>query len=241
MERNRELYQNHDVRPPFTYASLIRQSILESAEHQLTLNDIYKWFEQNFSYFRKNAQTWKNAVRHNLSLHKCFMRVENVKGAVWTVDDLEFCRRRPLKPASNPASNPASSPTSNSSSNSNSFRQSIDNPAQMSLESEVNNQFANQSNSYAYPSNGTNEDEFNYDESSLKNEDDENDSKIKKPNENEANDEFDEIPTEENFDSEENEDETEDDDENSNDSQRRKFSGDANERKAKRICLQNKN
>ena len=27
----------------------------------------------------------QNAVRHNLSLHKCFQRVENVKGAVWTV------------------------------------------------------------------------------------------------------------------------------------------------------------
>jgi hypothetical protein len=33
-------------------------------------------------------------VRHNLSLHKCFGRVENVKGAVWTVDDSEYYRRR---------------------------------------------------------------------------------------------------------------------------------------------------
>ncbi len=39
----------------------------------------------------------QNAVRHNLSLHKCFMRVENVKGAVWTVDELEFYKRRPPK------------------------------------------------------------------------------------------------------------------------------------------------
>lgn len=41
----------------------------------------------------------KNAVRHNLSLHKCFMRVENVKGAVWTVDELEYHRRRPQRGA----------------------------------------------------------------------------------------------------------------------------------------------
>ncbi|ETN75893.1 hypothetical protein NECAME_03666 [Necator americanus] len=41
-----------------------------------------------------------NAVRHNLSLHKCFQRVEqNVKGAVWTVDDSEFYRRRPQRTA----------------------------------------------------------------------------------------------------------------------------------------------
>lgn len=39
----------------------------------------------------------QNAVRHNLSLHKCFMRVENVKGAVWTVDEIEFYKRRPQK------------------------------------------------------------------------------------------------------------------------------------------------
>ncbi|KAG8331279.1 tRNA methyltransferase 11 [Homalodisca vitripennis] len=38
-----------------------------------------------------------NAVRHNLSLHKCFMRVENVKGAVWTVDEMEFYKRRPQR------------------------------------------------------------------------------------------------------------------------------------------------
>lgn len=36
----------------------------------------------------------QNAVRHNLSLHKCFVRVENMKGAVWTVDEVEYQRRR---------------------------------------------------------------------------------------------------------------------------------------------------
>lgn len=36
-------------------------------------------------------------MRHNLSLHKCFVRVENVKGAVWTVDEVEYQKRRPPK------------------------------------------------------------------------------------------------------------------------------------------------
>ena len=44
---------------------------------------------------------FQNAVRHNLSLHKCFVRLENVKGAVWTVDEIEFHRRRPQKTAGN--------------------------------------------------------------------------------------------------------------------------------------------
>uniref|UniRef100_UPI00398E9E1A forkhead box protein P1-B isoform X2 n=1 Tax=Pristiophorus japonicus TaxID=55135 RepID=UPI00398E9E1A len=101
--QNQEFYRNADVRPPFTYASLIRQAILESPEKQLTLNEIYNWFTRMFAYFRRNAATWKNAVRHNLSLHKCFVRVENVKGAVWTVDEIEFQKRRPQKISGNPS------------------------------------------------------------------------------------------------------------------------------------------
>uniref|UniRef100_A0AC34PUD6 Fork-head domain-containing protein n=1 Tax=Panagrolaimus sp. JU765 TaxID=591449 RepID=A0AC34PUD6_9BILA len=101
IERNREFYRSHDVRPPYTYASLIRQAIMESRDCQLTLNEIYQWFTETFAYFRRNAATWKNAVRHNLSLHKCFARVEqNVKGAVWTVDDSEFYKRRPQRASS---------------------------------------------------------------------------------------------------------------------------------------------
>ncbi|XP_041081127.1 forkhead box protein P1-like isoform X4 [Polyodon spathula] len=102
LSQNKEFYMNAEVRPPFTYASLIRQGILESPEKQLTLNEIYNWFTRMFAYFRRNAATWKNAVRHNLSLHKCFVRVENVKGAVWTVDELEFQKRRPQKISGSP-------------------------------------------------------------------------------------------------------------------------------------------
>uniref|UniRef100_A0A8C9TGX7 Forkhead box P2 n=1 Tax=Scleropages formosus TaxID=113540 RepID=A0A8C9TGX7_SCLFO len=94
---NYEFYKNADVRPPFTYATLIRQAIMEAADMQLTLNEIYSWFTRTFAYFRRNAATWKNAVRHNLSLHKCFVRVENVKGAVWTVDEVEYQKRRSQK------------------------------------------------------------------------------------------------------------------------------------------------
>ncbi|XP_032219751.2 uncharacterized protein LOC5519051 isoform X2 [Nematostella vectensis] len=95
IQRSADFYQKADVRPPFTYASLIRQAILDSPDTQLTLNEIYSWFTRTFAYFRRNAATWKNAVRHNLSLHKCFVRKENVKGAVWMVDEEEFMKRRP--------------------------------------------------------------------------------------------------------------------------------------------------
>ncbi|XP_048862865.1 forkhead box protein P2-like isoform X8 [Brienomyrus brachyistius] len=99
---NYEFYKNADVRPPFTYATLIRQAIMEAGDMQLTLNEIYSWFTRTFAYFRRNAATWKNAVRHNLSLHKCFVRVENVKGAVWTVDEVEYQKRRSQKITGSP-------------------------------------------------------------------------------------------------------------------------------------------
>ncbi|XP_069362661.1 forkhead box protein P1 isoform X6 [Maniola hyperantus] len=96
IQRNREFYKTADVRPPFTYASLIRQAIIESPDKQLTLNEIYNWFQSTFCYFRRNAATWKNAIRTNLSLHKCFVRYEDDFGSFWMVDDAEFVKRRHL-------------------------------------------------------------------------------------------------------------------------------------------------
>ncbi|XP_046890561.1 LOW QUALITY PROTEIN: forkhead box protein P2-like [Hypomesus transpacificus] len=101
-----ELYENADIRPPYTYATLIRQAIVESPDLQLTLSEVYSWFTRTFAYFRRNAATWKNAVRHNLSLHKCFVRVENVKGAVWMVDEEEYLRRRSQKISGSPVVKP---------------------------------------------------------------------------------------------------------------------------------------
>ncbi|XP_011471300.1 forkhead box protein P3 [Oryzias latipes] len=92
-----DFYKYNNIRPPYTYAYLIRWSILEAPDKQRTLNDIYNWFTSMFFYFRHNSATWKNAVRHNLSLHKCFVRVEGGKGAVWTVDEREYQRRKGQK------------------------------------------------------------------------------------------------------------------------------------------------
>ncbi|TRY66884.1 hypothetical protein DNTS_033046 [Danionella cerebrum] len=92
-----DYYKRTNLRPPFTYASMIRWAILESPENQRTLKEIYQWFTSMFYYFRHNTSTWKNAVRHNLSLHKCFVRVERRNGSVWTVDEEEFLRRKDQK------------------------------------------------------------------------------------------------------------------------------------------------
>jgi len=59
IHRNREFYRTHDVRPPFTYASLIRQAINEAPQKQLTVNEIYSWFASSFCYIRNKASNWK--------------------------------------------------------------------------------------------------------------------------------------------------------------------------------------
>nr|XP_058906265.1 forkhead box protein P3 isoform X1 [Kogia breviceps]XP_058906266.1 forkhead box protein P3 isoform X1 [Kogia breviceps] len=101
---NMDYFKFHNMRPPFTYATLIRWAILEAPEKQRTLNEIYHWFTHMFAFFRNHPATWKNAIRHNLSLHKCFVRVESEKGAVWTVDEFEFRKKRNQRPSrcSNP-------------------------------------------------------------------------------------------------------------------------------------------
>ncbi|RCN43778.1 fork head domain protein, partial [Ancylostoma caninum] len=67
--RNRDFYRTNDVRPPYTYASLIRQAIMESPDCQLTLNEIYTWFTETFAYFRRNAATWKVRYPYNPSFY----------------------------------------------------------------------------------------------------------------------------------------------------------------------------
>ncbi|XP_045426325.1 forkhead box protein P3 isoform X1 [Pipistrellus kuhlii] len=105
---NMDYFKFHNMRPPFTYATLIRWAILEAPEKQRTLSEIYHWFIRMFAFFRNHPTTWKNAIRHNLSLHKCFVRVESEKGAVWTVDEFEFRKKRSQKPSRrfNPLADP---------------------------------------------------------------------------------------------------------------------------------------
>nr|CDS27683.1 forkhead box protein P4 [Hymenolepis microstoma] len=90
----RQFYRTQFIRPRFTYASLIRQAICESPNQCLSLSEIYAWLQREFLFFRQNEATWKNAIRHNLSLHKCFRRVETPGGSVWVFDESEWLQRK---------------------------------------------------------------------------------------------------------------------------------------------------
>ena len=50
----------------------------------------------DLTYLYFSPCTRQNAIRTNLSLHKCFVRYEDDFGSFWMVDDAEFIKRRHL-------------------------------------------------------------------------------------------------------------------------------------------------
>lgn len=77
-----------------SYADLITQAITSSQDNRLTLSQIYEWMVQNVPYFKDKGDSnssagWKNSIRHNLSLHNRFMRVQNEgtgKSSWWMIN-----------------------------------------------------------------------------------------------------------------------------------------------------------
>ncbi|CAF3725454.1 unnamed protein product [Rotaria sordida] len=82
---------NH-LKPPYSYVTLIRQAILSDNMQRMTLNEIYQWIVDSYPYFRTAPPKWKNSIRHNLSLNKCFKRLQRNtndpgKGSYWAIDE----------------------------------------------------------------------------------------------------------------------------------------------------------
>ena len=46
-------------KPPFSYATLILFAINSTFEKRMTLQDIYKWIEDNFPYYKHCKKAWK--------------------------------------------------------------------------------------------------------------------------------------------------------------------------------------
>jgi forkhead box protein N len=64
-------------------------AIEDSPQKALPVKEIYAWIIQHFPYFKTAPTGWKNSVRHNLSLNKCFQKVE--KAAVRFFNNFYNC------------------------------------------------------------------------------------------------------------------------------------------------------
>ncbi|CAH0755374.1 unnamed protein product [Diatraea saccharalis] len=97
------------TKPPYSFSCLIFMAIEAAPARALPVKEIYAWIVRHFPYFKHAPQGWKNSVRHNLSLNKCFHKVAAApglgKGSLWTVDPqhraslLQAFGRQPIPPA----------------------------------------------------------------------------------------------------------------------------------------------
>ncbi|XP_068173550.1 forkhead box protein N1 [Antennarius striatus] len=79
-------------KPIYSYSVLIFMALRNSKTGSLPVSEIYSFMTEHFPYFKTAPDGWKNSVRHNLSLNKCFVKIENKngnssrKGCLWSLN-----------------------------------------------------------------------------------------------------------------------------------------------------------
>ncbi|KAF9531949.1 hypothetical protein CPB83DRAFT_848085 [Crepidotus variabilis] len=78
-------------RPQHTLPVILRCAILGSPRKRLTIREIYATMEAKYPYYKTAGQTWKQSVRHHLSLNRLFERqprpvTDPGFGSYWTVN-----------------------------------------------------------------------------------------------------------------------------------------------------------
>ncbi|KAI1268364.1 hypothetical protein F5Y18DRAFT_423727 [Xylariaceae sp. FL1019] len=99
-----------EIKPRMSYAQMISRAILESPDKRLTLNQIYNWIDEHFTYFKNGEGGWQNSIRHNLSLNKSFTKKDRAKddpgkGGNWMI--VPGCEEQFLNPPKDTRKKPA--------------------------------------------------------------------------------------------------------------------------------------
>lgn len=71
-----------------SYTEMIAKILLSDMFTAKTLQDIYKNMEEMYPFLRQRGRSWKNSVRHTLSLNECFLKVpreDSGQKCNWTV------------------------------------------------------------------------------------------------------------------------------------------------------------
>lgn len=81
-----------DIKPPYSYATMITQAILSNPDGVMSLSEIYNWISSHYAYYKYSKTGWQNSIRHNLSLNKAFEKVprrpnEPGKGMKWQISE----------------------------------------------------------------------------------------------------------------------------------------------------------
>lgn len=74
--RNRKYNGEDTQKPSLSFACMIFMAIESSPTKTLPVKEIYDWIMFKFPFYRTAQPGWKNSVRHNLSLNKCFRKVD---------------------------------------------------------------------------------------------------------------------------------------------------------------------
>lgn len=87
-KKDENIDDDSDVKPSHSYIALIAMAILSCSSKKMILGDIYQYISENYPYYHNKDKSWRNSIRHNLSLNECFIksgRSENGKGNYWAI------------------------------------------------------------------------------------------------------------------------------------------------------------
>ncbi|XP_061178103.1 forkhead box protein N4-like [Saccostrea echinata] len=95
MEEQEKVYP----KPVYSYSCLIAMALKNSRKGSLPVSEIYSFMTEHFPYFKTAPDGWKNSVRHNLSLNKCFEKVDSPKmngntkkGCLWALNPAKILK-----------------------------------------------------------------------------------------------------------------------------------------------------